>query len=160
MTTPGGQIIGLDPGVETGCAIFQDSRLIELLTLTPIGALRFLEQAQGVRLVCVEDSRMQQAVFTAKGHGPDKALKIARDVGRIDQLCALIDAVCQEKKLQIVQISPLAKGKKLTHDEFLMKAPYWQKPSNPHTRDAFSVAWLFRHYRPRSERAVRQEAAV
>lgn len=140
------KIIGIDPGLNTGCAIFKDHKLIELLTFTPLTLLRYLENINELTLLAIEDSRLQQAVFSGDGHGRAKALKIARDIGRIDGLCAMVQEICTDRGIQIVQISPKSKGTKLSHQDFLIKCPEWKGKTNQHVRDAFSVGWMFRHH--------------
>jgi hypothetical protein len=142
-------VLGVDPGQLTGCAVFEGGALVSLDTYSPAGFIRYLEAVDDVLLLSIEDSRMQQAVFSSQGHGQAKALKIARDVGRIDGLCAIVQGICEDRGIQFVQISPKTKGAKLSHADFLLRVPGWAGQTNSHVRDAYAVGFMFRHYRPR-----------
>ena len=140
------RVIGIDPGKDTGMAEFEDGTLKSLRTLTPLSILCFLQEeyAKGISLVVLEDSRCQSNVFSASGEkNRSKALKIARDVGRIDALCSLIDAACKSAGIAIVAVSPLSKGAKLGGDDF-KAVTSWEGRTNQHERDAAMVAWGFR----------------
>jgi len=134
-------IIGIDPGQRTGIAVYRDGALIELRTVSP-------EQIAGVlielapELVVLEDSRQQSAVFS-RGANPRAMLKIARNVGEIDQLCRQIDELCKRMGIACLGVSPLRKGSKLSAARF-REITGWAGRSNQHERDSAMVAWPYR----------------
>lgn len=143
-------IIGIDPGKRTGIAVYRDGALCELRTVSPeqvVGAL--IELAP--MLVVLEDSRLQSAVF-ARGANPRAMLKIARNVGEIDQLCRQIEAHCDVLGIQCQLVSPRAKGRKLGAATFSALRG-WPGRSNQHERDAALVAWPYRWSRAQIGRA-------
>ena len=137
MTT----IIGIDPGRRTGIAIYRDAALYELRTVSP-------EQIESVLvevrpgLVVFEDSRKQSAVFI-RGTNARSMLKIARNVGEIDQLCRQIEAHCDVLGIRCQLVSPRPKGRKLGAAAFSALRG-WPGRSNQHERDAALVAWPYR----------------
>lgn len=143
------KLLALDPGVNTGLAVFWDGKLVSLDTVTPYGLIEYLhEYLAGYDLLAIEDSRCQSALFSTKNEKVQaKALKIARDVGRIDALCALVSEACRAKGVAHVAISPLSKGAKLNAAEF-KAVTGWEGKSNAHERDSAMVGWLFRHTQP------------
>jgi hypothetical protein len=136
------KILGIDPGANTGVALFLDGQLIDIGTTTAWTLRCFLDNDVG--LVVLEDSTLQSHVWTpAKGAA---ALKIARNIGEIDAWCKLIKAECGSRGIAYRSISPKEKGAKLTADEF-KKLTGWTGKSNQHERDAAMVAWRFRNTR-------------
>jgi len=134
-------IIGIDPGQRTGIAICRDGALCELRTVSP-------EQIESVLvevrpgLVVFEDSRKQSAVFI-RGTNARSMLKIARNVGEVDQLCRQIEALCDRMRIACVGVSPLRKGSKLSAAQF-SQITGWAGRSNQHERDSAMVAWPYR----------------
>jgi hypothetical protein len=140
-------VIGIDPGANTGIAIFQDGVLYTLLTIEPWELPAELATWGGDRVV-FEDSRLQTNVFGRDVPGkpkmnPAAKLKIARDVGRIDAWCSLITAVCGELGIPAHGISPKGKGAKLDAEQFAERTG-WVGRCNQHERDAALVAWPYR----------------
>lgn len=145
-----GVVIGIDPGQQTGVAIYRAGLLETLLTLSPWEIAAFIERQHesGINRVIFEDSRQTQHIFSA--HKPGKRslshpeqLKVARNVGQIDAWCHLIFNVCAERGITCHGISPLRKGAKLNAIDF-QKLTGWSRLSNEHTRDAAMVAWPYR----------------
>lgn len=133
-------IIGIDPGQRTGIAICRDGALCELRTVSP-------EQIESVLvevrpgLVVFEDSRKQSAVFI-RGTNARSMLKIARNVGEVDQLCRQIEALCDRMRIACVGVSPLRKGAKLSAARFCAMTG-WPGRSNQHERDAAMCAFRY-----------------
>lgn len=146
-----GVVIGIDPGLKTGIAIFVKGGLEELRTISPweIPALISRQQEdRGIKRVIYEDSRLQSHIFSAhkpgsRALGQAQKLKIARNVGQIDGWCCLIAQVCAERGITCHGISPAAKGAKLDAKRF-EGVTGWQGRSNEHERDAAMVAWRYR----------------
>ena len=133
-------IIGLDPGVSTGVAIYRAGQLAHLQTIEPHEIDAYIAEVQPARVV-FEDSRLQSRVWTpVKGAA---ALKVARNVGEIDAWCRLITAVCARLGIAAHSISPKGKGAKLTHEQFAVVTG-WAGRSNQHERDAALVARPYR----------------
>ena len=126
-------IVGLDPGANTGVAIFEDGKLIRLTTWTPIQLITLLPSLS-VTSVIFEDSRLTSPVWS-RGTSQAARMKIARNVGQVDAICTLICALCEEMKINAHGISPKHKGRKLDAETF-NKLTGWDIKSNQHERDA------------------------
>lgn len=134
-------IIGIDPGVNTGVAVFCNGVLYCLLTLEPVEITDFILDSAANRIV-FEDSRLTSPVW-GRGVNTKAAAKIARNVGQVDALCGLIVAACGKAGIVAHGISPKGKGKKLNAEQF-KAATGWTGASNEHTRDAAMCAWPYR----------------
>lgn len=144
-------VIGIDPGMQTGVALYRGGVLDALMTLDPWDIAAFIAYQQGasrINRVIFEDSRLQSRVFSA--HKPGKRvlghpeqLKVARNVGQIDGWCHVIARVCAERGITCHGISPEGKGAKLDAKQFA-SVTGWQGSSNQHGRDAAMVAWRYR----------------
>lgn len=134
-------ILGIDPGSQTGIAIFRAGKLDELLTIQPHVLIECIQAHKPSRVI-FEDSRLTSFMFTqAKSRAA--ALKMARNVGEIDAWARLITAVCGDLNIAVHGISPKDKGPKLNAVQFA-KVTGWLAPSNQHVRDAAMVAWAYR----------------
>lgn len=140
MTTT--TIVGVDPGTTTGVAVYRDGNLHALHSSTH-HELDALITVLAPDMLLFEDSRLQSAVWTARSQSRAQALKIARNVGMVDQMCADIEEVCRLRGVVYVGLSPLDKGSKV--DAAAFKAlTGWDKQSNQHCRDAAMLAWPYR----------------
>ena len=138
-------VIGIDPGVNMGIAVYIDGKLSKIDTMTVLGVICWLPgQLSDNTLIVIEDSRMQSYMFTGSKDNRASALKQARNLGSVDGICTLIAAICATRKTELICISPKGKGKKLNKEEFEQKTG-WKKPSNQHCRDAAVVAWRYRN---------------
>ncbi len=134
-------LIGIDPGKNTGIAIYRDGALCELHTLSPDMIEALLVRVRP-DLVVFEDSRKQSAVFS-RGANARATLKIARNVGEIDMLCRQIEEMCRRHGLESLGVSPLRKGAKLDAARFAQITD-WTARSKQHERDAAMVAHPYR----------------
>lgn len=132
-------IIGLDPGTNTGKAVFIDGKLTGMMTIAPHEILVHIREA---RRVIFEDSRLTSHVFTTVKNRP-AALKMARNVGEVDAWCKLIVAHCEQLGIPCHGISPKGKGAKMDAEAF-NKLTGWSYRSNQHERDAALIAWQYR----------------
>ena len=132
--------IGIDPGKATGIAIYRDAALCELRTVAP-AEIEALIVEHAPALVVFEDSRMQSPVFS-RGTSPRAMLKIARNVGEIDQLCRQIEDMCKRLGIKCIGVSPHRKGRKLNAKEFAAVTG-WNGRSNQHERDAAMCAFRY-----------------
>jgi len=134
-------LIGIDPGKHTGIAIYRDSALCELHTLSPDMIESLLVRVRP-DLVVYEDSRKQSHVFS-RGVSARATLKIARNVGEVDMLCRQIEDMCRRHGLDSLGVSPLRKGAKVDAGRFVVVTG-WAKRCNQHERDAAMVAHPYR----------------
>lgn len=134
-------IMGIDPGTNTGVAIFIGGKLTHMYTIAPVDIADRIEAVRPSRVV-FEDSRLQSFMWTTSTSKP-AAAKMARNVGEIDAWCKLIVAVCEKLDIPAHSVSPLGKGCKMAADQFT-RITGWDKPSNQHERDAAMVSWLYR----------------
>ncbi|MEJ8294137.1 hypothetical protein WKI45_15005 [Delftia tsuruhatensis] len=134
-------ILGMDPGANTGVAVFVDGQLVELLTIPPHHIERTLAARMPSRVV-FEDSRLQSHTWTrAKTQAASQ--KMARNVGQVDARCADITSHCADLGIPAHGISPAAKGGKLDAQRF-GAVTGWTGRSNEHERDAAMVVWPYR----------------
>jgi hypothetical protein len=135
-------IIGIDPGANTGVAIYHDGKLSELRTMNALKLCAWIPGASPT-LVILEDSTLTSHIFTAPGVAHRAALKVARNIGEVDAYCKIIKQVCGDLGIAYRSISPKDKGKKIDAKEF-ERITGWAGKSNQHERDAAMVAWRFR----------------
>ena len=135
-------VIGIDPGKATGTALYRNGELRALRTVAPV-EIQALIRGASPDVVMFEDSRLQSRVWTANKLRPGANLKIARDVGRIDAWCELIEATCKPLQIACYGVSPKGKGAKLDADQF-RQVTGWVERSNQHERDAAMVAFPYR----------------
>ena len=134
-------ILGVDPGANTGMAIYQDGELRKLTTIEPVEMAYAIKLAAPDRVV-FEDSRLTSFMFTTV-KSRAVALSMARKVGQVDAWCNLITSICERLEIPCIGISPKGKGKKLNADQFT-QATGWTGGSNEHTREAAMVAFPYR----------------
>lgn len=134
-------LIGIDPGKQTGIAVYHGGVLVQLRTVSPSEVAEVLS-ASGPTRVIMEDSRLQSAVFN-RPVSQRAMLKIARNVGEVDQICRRIEAVCETAGIELVRVSPQRKGAKLNAARF-KEITGWAGRSNQHERDAAMCAHPYR----------------
>ena len=134
-------LIGLDPGVHTGLAVFQNGALVELATIHPASIRSALVQWSPKRVV-FEDSRLQSHNWTTHA-ARAAALKMARNIGEVDGYCRIIVEHCAELGIAAHGISPKGKGAKMDADSF-RELTGWAGRTNQHERDAAMVCWPHR----------------
>jgi hypothetical protein len=134
-------IMGVDPGIHTGVAIYRAGKLADLQTIKPFQLVEVIETVMPARVV-FEDSRLQSHTWSRK-LSQAAQLKVARDVGQIDAWCRLIVATCERLSISAHGISPKAKGAKLNAEQF-EQLTGWTGRTNEHQRDAAALAWKFR----------------
>lgn len=137
-------VIGIDPGMNTGIARYEDGELVELETVPPWEVRQVIDDLRP-DLVVFEDSRKQSHTWTRIA-SRDASLKMARNVGEIDAWCKLIEAECAALGIKCMGVSPTGKGAKLAAPAF-SKLTGWAGNSNQHARDAAMVAFPYRNSR-------------
>lgn len=135
-------VMGIDPGKNTGLALYRGGKLKVLKTIAPHEMDETLTWL-APDFVIFEDSRLQSHVWTAEGKSRRAAIKIGRSVGQIDQQCVVIQALCEKRGIPCVGVSPLKKGAKLDAAAF-QALTGWDGKTNQHCRDAAMVAWMYR----------------
>lgn len=134
-------IIGIDPGSSTGIACIRNGKLVWMLTIGPLDICESISAEFADRVV-FEDSRLTSPVWS-RGTNTAARMKIARNVGQVDAVCALIVHACERIGIPAHGISPKAKGAKLNAEQF-KAVTGWAGRSNQHERDAAMVAWGYR----------------
>ena len=135
-------VIGVDPGVVTGVAIFRRGRLGQFVTTDHADALVLIRVTRPA-LVVLEDSRLGP-LYARAGVSGRAMTRIARSVGEIDQRCREIEDLCKRESIEIICVSPRGKGRKLNAAEFAALTG-WTGRTNQHVRDAVCVSWPYRH---------------
>jgi hypothetical protein len=137
-------IIGIDPGTTNGVAVYKAGKLGTLSSFSVIDLVDWLKQTLTQDcLVIIEDSRLQSFMFSSAKQPRAQALKIARNVGMVDQVCKMIEDTC-DCRCPVMRISPKLKGAKIDAKEF-KSVTGWSDASNQHTRDAAMVAYPYRN---------------
>ena len=144
-------VLGIDPGKNTGYAVYRNRELIEIGSMTDYKFYEwFREHGDQFDIIALEDSRKQRHVWSASKASGAAAVKIGRDLGRLDHQCHMIQSLCYERDWDLRLHSPLSTGTKLNEKEF-REVTGWDGPrGNQHARDAAMVARMHRH--PEAER--------
>lgn len=142
-------VLGYDLGATTGVSVYLDGRLAALESIKPVDLLASVDamcaKARQVAVV-FEDSRKQSVLFSGNKASVKSAAarcKVARDVGRIDAWCDLLEAHCKRLGVPILGVSPQEKGAKVAASAF-EHITGWAGRTNEHERDAAMVARPFR----------------
>lgn len=135
-------VLGLDPGVNTGLAVYRDGKLVELDTIEPYQIHNVWSSFYEAKFVVFEDSRLQSHVWIPS-QSKGVAANIARKIGMVDAWCYMIERGCELYDIPYMRVSPKAKGEKLNAEDF-KRITGWTGKSNQHERDAAMVAWQFR----------------
>ena len=127
-------IVGIDPGVSTGFAVWsrQDSRLLDVQTCTITEAMRrvvLIHDAGDLHSVVFEDARLRTGYF-----GPRASAK-EQGAGSIKRDCSIWQQFLNEIGVTSLPVSPRAKGAKIPADRFLALTKYAGRTSE-HGRDA------------------------
>jgi len=139
-------LIGIDPGTQNGVTIFENGNLLDCQTYSVLQLIEYLtDNSKLINTIVMEDSRMQSYVFTGSDKNRAESLKIARNIGQVDMICRIIEMIVNTTdNIDLICISPKAKGRKLNSEEFKQKTG-WKSVSNSHERDAAMVAWRYRN---------------
>lgn len=138
-------IIGIDAGVKTGIAIFENRRLVDLKTLTPYQAICFFQENTGnITKAIIEYSKGQSYIFNQRA-GMSKAVlgKLGRNIGQVDGLCDIFIECLEYNKIEVHKYTPLDKGSKWNKEEFQYFFPLWKNRTNQHERDAVKIVFKF-----------------
>lgn len=142
-------IIGIDPGKNTGIAIFKNKQLAELKTLTPYETVLFIQDNfSDIKRAVIEYSKGQSFIFVdPKSRSRPSAFgKIGRNIGQVDGLCELFIECLETNKIPVEKISPLSKGHKMKSAEFKLNFPEFKGQTNEHERDAAKIVFKFNYH--------------
>ncbi len=137
-------IIGIDPGEQTGIAIFRNLKLASLDTIKPEEIqdwLTVFHEREKIERVIYEDNRLTRFIFSAAKHNdksPAYGRKIARNVGQNGAWGKVIDYTCGKLGIISHGISPKGKGEKISAEK-LFELTGYAESSNQHKRDAAMV---------------------
>jgi hypothetical protein len=142
-------ILGIDPGKDTGIALYNtDDQILEQLTTIEgwqmVSTIMDLISRDKLQAVVFEDIRKQSHIFNKGNKLFNKTLaKRGRNVGSIDTYCEIIEKTCNKCNIPCYGLSPKEKGAKWEHKKrdlrngcFLDYFPYWKGKTNEHNRDA------------------------
>lgn len=161
-------IIGIDPGVKTGVAVY-DSKDRKFLALKTCGFWEALDFVRPYILhdkvgFVVEDPRQNASLYErykyqlAKGGGDflRKILKTAQDVGGNKRSGQLLVEYFRKRKLPLVTVRP-KKGSTAKHidKDHFHKMIGWKGNSSEHARDAAYLVWgrtaaIFNQHKPKT----------
>lgn len=148
-------IIGIDPGKNTGIAIFEDYKLVDLISTNTYGLIVFLQENKDkIEFAVVENSKGQKKTFNlTKIYTKAAAAGKGRRVGENDGKVAVITETCEALKIQLETITPLGKGSKVKKEPFKIIFPYYKQPAtrkktiNEHERDAAMCAYKLLYHK-------------
>lgn len=147
-------IIGVDPDIKkSGFAVWvpDNKRFLEVTTYTkPDMMQKIFDYSMGYDIhVVIEDSRIESYLYNAhKAYGATKgahksklgvALKVARDVGRVDMIARDVEDYCIREGITYALISPKSRKKGVNTKvsaKIFNKMTKWEGRTNEDARDA------------------------
>lgn len=126
-----GKVIGIDPGVVTGVAVYEGG-ILTTFSETMFKAMKFVESAPEVDLVVVEDARQR------KWYGKSTAA-VLQGVGSVKTQCKQWEELLKEAGFNFEMVHPIKGGTKLNKKQF---QKIWKGielnliNNNEHSRDA------------------------
>lgn len=137
MTYGAGLVIGIDPGVNTGLAIWSRSQngLIECKSCSIVEAMWQLGNVRStIALMVMEDARLR-TWFGKSGR------EVLLGAGSVRRDCSIWTEWAEHYGVPLKSISPQQKGAKLNADVFA-RITGWKGKTNEHARDAGVLAML------------------
>lgn len=127
--------IGIDPGINTGWAVWNGGRFTELETFPLHRAmLRLLELAEECEVhVVFEDARLRKWIPKEKTLAEFRGR--AMGAGSVRRDCAIWEAICKDYKIPYTAQPPKAGMTKLSAEAFARLTGWATRTSN-HARDA------------------------
>lgn len=139
-------IIGIDPGVHTGVAVYDDKakNFVDLLTMQLHDAFELVLQYKSlIKEVRVEDARKRTGGFAAMDVRQEKSGAAVREgVGSIKRDCTAWEDFLIAKGIPHVMLKPGRAKTKVTSHYFKMLTG-WAKKVSIHARDAGMMVWGF-----------------
>lgn len=131
------KIIGIDPGKDTGLAIFENKILIETRSINTYEAIKFLQDnKQDIDYIVIESSTKQSFIWNKNNKSANALGRHARNIGSVDGVVRTLLECCEAENINVKTISPLQKGKKWDAVEFKQYFQEYTKRTNQHERDA------------------------
>ena len=131
--------IGIDTGVNTGVAVWQDGELLAVESMTITQAMRFIQDfdnKRGIVKLYIEDARKWIGF-----HGKTKATQARlQGAGSVKRDAKIWEDWCKENGYEVVFVKPMGKGLKKSADEF-KRITGWQGRTNEHSRDAALIVY-------------------
>lgn len=131
--------IGIDTGVNTGVAVWQDGELLAVESMTITQAMKFIQDfdnKRGIVKLYIEDARKWIGF-----HGKTKATQARlQGAGSVKRDAKIWEDWCKENGYEVVFVKPMGKGLKKSADEF-KRITGWQGRTNEHSRDAALIVY-------------------
>ncbi len=121
--------IGIDPGTNTGVAIWDSAqqKLLQVTSMKILEAMNLIRQHSDV-IVCIEDAR-QRTWFGNKGR------EVLQGAGSIKRDCQVWDDFLNDNEIVHIWVAPKDNRTKLSSAQFKAYTGYTGK-TNEHGRDA------------------------
>jgi len=131
-------MVGIDPGVHTGLAVWDSSsrQLLDIRCSGIVEAMRYLHQLKeerGIGLLVFEDARQRKWIPREKDLKEFKGR--AMGAGSVKRDCAIWQEWCETYKVDYVKTPPKAGMTKLT-DRMFCGITGYDRRTNNHGRDA------------------------
>ncbi len=142
-------LIGIDPGVHTGVAVYNtdSERLIGLITTdfwSASSILRQLKKGYEIKSV-IEDPSQNRPVFIRPGATKGEMIKIAQNVGMNKKEGLLWIEFCKRNSIPFLASKPTKNSNTKLDAVMFGKLTGWNKRSSEHSRDAamlvFGLKW-------------------
>ena len=136
-------VIGIDPGTNTGVAVW-DTEAKEFVRLELMDFWCTYDFVTGNYnpddvLLVIEDARLNKATFRHKGEGAYQD-RLSRNVGNIQKECGLLIAGFERLSYDVRKIKPTPKDHKWDAATFTRYTGI-KKGYNEHIRDAARLVW-------------------
>ncbi len=126
--------IGIDPGKNTGLAIIENGKLIDLITTNFWGAIEIINNnlASKIFIERPVNDHIHHGYLTPRSLG-----SIGVDVGRVMREAELLIEFCRKNRIAHKVMAP---NRKIDHETFC-KITGWEMRTNQHQRDAAMLVW-------------------
>jgi hypothetical protein len=135
-------LIGIDPGVETGVAIWlrNEQRVVAAYTYSFWETINFLTRTllDWKITVVIEDVTQNKPTFARKGASQFEMQRISQNVGSNKRDCQLLIEWCELKGVEIIRNRPTTE--KWNH-ELCVRHSKYQKRVSQHARDAIKLIY-------------------
>ena len=130
--------IGIDTGVNTGIAVWQDGELQSVESMTITKAMRKILTLYPHKYtkLYIEDAR-KWIGFNGKTKATQARLQGA---GSVKRDAKIWEDWCKEHDYEVVFVKPMGKGLKKSAEEF-KRITKWQGRTNEHSRDAAMIVF-------------------
>lgn len=130
--------IGIDTGVNTGFAVWQDNELKAVASMTITQAMSKIKECCPPQMtkLYIEDAR-KWIGFHGKTKKSDARLQGA---GSVKRDASIWEDWCKENGYEVVFVKPMGKGLKKSAEDF-KRITKWQGRTNEHSRDAAMIVY-------------------